>query len=39
VRLDGHRASYDVVRTARGREVLVHGGSGTGRTTLVVRTG
>jgi hypothetical protein len=36
VRLDGHPASYDVVPTARGREVLVRAGSGTGTTRLVV---
>ncbi|MEP6814752.1 MAG: hypothetical protein ABI873_04280 [Marmoricola sp.] len=37
VRLDGHPATYDVVRTARGREVLVNGGRGRGTTQLVVR--
>jgi len=36
VRLDGHRSPYDVVRTARGREVLVSAGSGTGTTRLAV---
>ena len=33
VRLDGHRHGYRVVSTARGREVLVSGGHGRGRTT------
>jgi hypothetical protein len=36
VRLDGHRARFQVVRTSRGREVLVNGGRGTGLTRLVV---
>ena len=36
VRLDGHRHDYRVVSTARGREVLVSGGHGRGRTTLRV---
>ena len=37
VRLDGHKATYRVVSTARGREVRVNGGKGLGRTDLVVR--
>jgi hypothetical protein len=36
VRLDGHRTSYRVVRTPRGREVRVDGGRGVGTTRLVV---
>ncbi len=36
VRLDRHRASYQVVTTARGREVWVNGGRGTGTTRLRV---
>ena len=35
--LDGHRVSYRVVTTARGREVRVAGGREVGRTALVVR--
>ena len=37
VRLDGHKATYRVVSTARGREVRVNGGKGLGVTDLVVR--
>src|SRR3954451_16862834 len=37
VRLDGHRASYQVVETARGREVTVRAGSARGVSDLVVR--
>ena len=37
VRIDGHRAHYRVVSTARGREVLVNAGSGRGASRLVVR--
>jgi hypothetical protein len=37
VRLDGHRVNFRVVPTARGREVLVNGGSGRGVSRLVVR--
>ena len=37
VTLDGHRVSYRVVTTARGREVRAAGGREVGRTTLVVR--
>jgi hypothetical protein len=37
VRLDGHKVSYRVVTTARGREVRVAGGREVGRTALVVR--
>jgi hypothetical protein len=36
VNVDGHRADYAVVSSARGRQVLVDGGRSTGRTTLVV---
>jgi hypothetical protein len=39
VRLDGHHTAYHVVKTARGREVLVDGGRSAGRTTLTVRLG
>jgi hypothetical protein len=37
VRIDGHRAHYRVVPTARGREVLVDAGRGRGASRLVVR--
>ncbi len=37
VRLDGHAARHRLVRTARGAEVLVNGGAGTGVSRLVVR--
>ena len=37
VRLDGHRAKFRVVPTARGRELLVNAGSGRGASRLVVR--
>ncbi|CAN5469868.1 hypothetical protein BH10ACT10_BH10ACT10_15940 [soil metagenome] len=37
VSVDGHKASYRVVTTARGREVRVGGGRDVGRTDLVVR--
>jgi hypothetical protein len=37
VRLDGHKATYRVVPTARGRQVRVDGGKGLGVTDLVVR--
>ena len=36
VRVDGHPAPFRVVGTARGRQVRVDGGSGLGRTRLVV---
>jgi hypothetical protein len=36
VTVDGKKASYRVVATARGREVRVHGGRDVGRTDLVV---
>ena len=36
VRVDGHRAHYAVVASARGRQVLVDAGRSAGRTTLVV---
>jgi hypothetical protein len=39
VRLDGRPTPYDVVRTARGREVLVHAGHRVGGSRLVVRLG
>jgi hypothetical protein len=39
VRLDGHRAKFRVVPTARGRELLVNAGSGRGASRLVVRLG
>ena len=37
VRLDGRKATYRVVSTARGRQVRVNGGKGLGVTDLVVR--
>ncbi len=37
VRLDGHRTSYDLVRTARGTQVRVHAGRSRGTSDLVVR--
>ena len=37
VTVDGHKAPYRVVSTARGREVRVNGGKGLGVTDLVVR--
>jgi hypothetical protein len=39
VKLDGTKAKYDVVSTARGREVLVKAGNGTGASNLVVNLG
>ena len=39
VQLDGSKAKYQVVSTARGREVLVDAGNGTGASTLVVSLG
>ncbi len=37
VRLDGHRAVYRVLSTARGRVLVTNGGRGVGTTNLVVR--
>jgi hypothetical protein len=39
VTLNGSKARYQVVPTARGRQVLVNAGSGTGTSTLVVSLG
>ena len=39
VKLDGHPASYDVVKTARGKQVRVDGGSAKGSSKLVVTLG
>jgi hypothetical protein len=39
VQLDGSKAKYQVVSTARGRDVLVDAGNGTGASTLVVNLG